>query len=495
MNAIPSLTEKSAGAIISFAIGDALGWPNEFRSENTSYNKNYISQFKEWKKRAGGRYWSHTEIIAPGEYSDDTQLMLSVARSLLSGKNWNEYFKTYELPFWKKYERGGGSAVLRAASLWDKKIAPWRDKEKMKYFYAGGNGAAMRILPHVIFNLSTDGFKNIYNDVVENAITTHGHPRAVIGALCYAYALYYSLKKDKTLSYGELISEVLINHEEWGRFPENLDTEWLDFANKFYNYEKEWYNSLEINLENLKTIKEAVLLGLLDTETETLKSIQAFNKKVNGAGDIAAVSAIYFASKYANNPALGIKQAANSFGMDTDTIAAMTGGLLGALCGVDWIPYDWKIVQDYDALQLISECLSSSNGQKILQEHISNVNAEYEWIRLSIGKARKESEMVIQCGKTGEVFIEKYITALGQTLYIKAYSRTETSAKKSGTETIKINDTKLKSTIIEDTNCNISLLTLLDIHDLKNQGKSVHEISKTLNIDEEIVKKILVTLK
>ncbi|MGN0813400.1 MAG: hypothetical protein ACI4MQ_07830 [Candidatus Coproplasma sp.] len=36
-------------------------------------------------------------------------------------------------------------------------------------------------------------------------------------------------------------------------------------------------------------------------------------------------------SKYANNPALGIKQAANLFGADTDTIAAMTGGLMGKL--------------------------------------------------------------------------------------------------------------------------------------------------------------------
>ena len=88
MNIIPILNEKSKGALVSFAVGDALGWPNERRAMSSSYNKNYISNFKEWQKKSGGRYWWHNEIIMPGEYSDDTQLTLAIARSLLSGQKW-----------------------------------------------------------------------------------------------------------------------------------------------------------------------------------------------------------------------------------------------------------------------------------------------------------------------------------------------------------------------------------------------------------------------
>ena len=195
MNAIPDKKEKGKGAVIAFAIGDALGWPNERRSAALPYNKNYISNFKKWNRRSGGRYWSHSETILPGEYSDDTQLMLSISRSLLSGSDWAEYFTKHELTFWRQYERGGGSAVLRAADQWSKGKKPWEDKENRAYYYAGGNGSAMRILPHVIKGAGLSDFKIIYDEIVKDSMLTHGHPRAILGALCYAYAVYYLLLK------------------------------------------------------------------------------------------------------------------------------------------------------------------------------------------------------------------------------------------------------------------------------------------------------------
>lgn len=70
----------------------------------------------EWNRRAGGKYWPHEEKILRGEYSDDTQLIIATARSLLRGRQWSNFFRQAELPAWLKYERGGGGATKRAGT-------------------------------------------------------------------------------------------------------------------------------------------------------------------------------------------------------------------------------------------------------------------------------------------------------------------------------------------------------------------------------------------
>lgn len=490
MNIIPTLSEKSKGTLISFAIGDALGWPNERRSASIAYNKNYISEFKEWNKKSGGRYWNHNETILPGEYSDDTQLTLAITRSLLSGQKWDEYFTKYELPYWKHYERGGGSAILRAASLWSNNIFPWKGKENNRYFAAGGNGAAMRIIPHVIFHLHENNFEIIADEATEDALITHGHPRAILGALCYAYAVYYSLLKSDTLNYGELIFELVNHADRWSKFPKKISEDWLILANENYNYEAEWNKTVDNILHSLEYVSNAVQLGMLDSETETLSAIGCFDKKVNGAGDIAAISAIYLASKYANNPQLGIKQAANLFGADTDTIAAMTGGILGSLCGVEWLPYEWKTVQDYNCFELMAECLLTENGSIILKDYIATQKQDGMWVRLPIGKAKFINDRTISCGKTGQVQITKYLTVLGQSIYVKEYSRIE--KKNIGKiESCKLSISKLKKLFSESSDYDISISKLLEILEMKSAGSTLQEISSKVSLSEEIIKKII----
>ena len=101
-----SKKEKYTGALIGAAIGDALGWPNEQNSKNIRKNRNSIRTYVEWNRRAGGKYWPHEEKICAGEYSDDTQLIIATARSLLRGRQWSNFFRQAELPAWLKYERG-----------------------------------------------------------------------------------------------------------------------------------------------------------------------------------------------------------------------------------------------------------------------------------------------------------------------------------------------------------------------------------------------------
>ena len=105
--------EKAQGALLASAIGDALGWPYEFNSGNQSRCNNQDDRFVSWKRKNRIPFW-HVETIEKGNYSDDTQLMLAVARSLLS-EDWIKMFTSIEYPFWLEYERGAGRAVNRAA--------------------------------------------------------------------------------------------------------------------------------------------------------------------------------------------------------------------------------------------------------------------------------------------------------------------------------------------------------------------------------------------
>ena len=100
---IPTQIEKCKGAMLATAIGDALGWPNEPRSKNRIEKPKVNDFFVEWTRSCKEPRW-HDERILPGEYSDDTQMTLSVARSIIVG-DWERFLAEKELPFWLRYER------------------------------------------------------------------------------------------------------------------------------------------------------------------------------------------------------------------------------------------------------------------------------------------------------------------------------------------------------------------------------------------------------
>lgn len=159
-----------------------------------------------------------------------------------------------------------------------------------------------------------------------------------------------------------------------------------------------------------------------------LTELECFTK-VNGAGDVAALAAIYLSSRYANNPSLGIKIPAFSYGADTDTIASMTGGLLGMLSGTSWIPIEWQIVQDYDCLIRMAELLLANNKKEIAGENSAKAGVQkIPWTLTPIGKMKLVDSKHVPNGKNGDVIIEKWQTMLGQVLYTKTFQRMELSA-------------------------------------------------------------------
>lgn len=78
------LLDKTRGVFIGEALGDALGAPHEFRyHKNNEYNGILHHRFK-----FNARYQS-TRWMVPGQTTDDTEMTLTLARSLIRNKGYN----------------------------------------------------------------------------------------------------------------------------------------------------------------------------------------------------------------------------------------------------------------------------------------------------------------------------------------------------------------------------------------------------------------------
>jgi len=436
---------KAVGSMLGAACGDALGWPNERvgKSKAPKQPQARLHEFRRWTRRSGGRFFPHEEIIKAGEYSDDTQLILCLSRSLLKGEKWFEFYTQVELPFWSLYERGGGGATKRAVKSWQDGIEPWspnrKPQEVKRYFEAGGNGVAMRALPHALY-LCDEDFGKVATSIFMDGLTTHGHPRALLGAIAYGYALWVSLRKKKKLGYGELIKEIITNEAEWSAIPAlgSISQDWLIQAQKYLkDYEKLWLSTKKEILTYLAICKSELSKGALSFDDDTLKKLQCFNKQISGAGTVATVASVYLASRYAADPLNGVIKAAFAIGSDTDTIASMAGGLLGCINGSDWLSQVKDKIQDYSYLEKTALKLSTRQTEKVSNYEPIKKTVLKTWtnkvisapdsneLTLPDGRIAKVNHGQDQIGHSGKykVKFRRLITSDGQTIYINKISK------------------------------------------------------------------------
>ncbi len=338
--------ERVLGLIWGAAAGDALGWPQELRSSIVGGQKakDTLSpqpHYRDWERYAGSRFsGKYRDPVGRGQYSDDTQLLCAVGRSLLSGDEWYERLTRVELPAWKVYQRGGGGAVLRAATAWAEGRAPWvtgksaRQRESVEqYRNAGANGVAMRIAPHVVW--WTDD-QDLAVNVLRDGLATHGHPRALVGALLYAGALRAALRSKETLQYGGLIesSRDALADDQWAA--SLLPPEWGE-KRAVEAFRAAWRAALDESAEGLNIIERSLARGAMSDPEEVLRDLGCVDSPVSGAGTVTALGAIYIASRAAARPMSGLLMAAFLRKADTDTLASMTGAMLGALHGPHWL--------------------------------------------------------------------------------------------------------------------------------------------------------------
>lgn len=338
-NEIPSF-DRFEGALLCSTIGDALGWPTEFLKSVNGHKPPFhlpVKDFVSWKKLVGGKWWGYEERIEQGEYSDDTQLALAVARSIAeTGEFEPERFAYEELPLWLQYERGGGRSVKTAARRLVGKNADWRrnfyKQGDLDYKTAGANGAAMRNLPIALVNVNNE--PRLIRDSFINAIITHGHPRAILGAILFALVIKYTLSASSGITTASLIEYLRDGMHNIGKAiaEDERITAWIrswEQGHEGQPFRYSFRQAYQEVLEYLKNIPQYINAD----NTSYYTAVGAFAPATKGSGLATVCVAIYLFLKYLEQPEMALITAVNMLGSDTDTIGVFIGGLLGAYHG------------------------------------------------------------------------------------------------------------------------------------------------------------------
>ena len=352
---------KAEGAFRAFAAGDAVGWPQETEQNVRGGTDVPRIEFRSWTRRSG-RHRRYEETIGAGEYSDDTQLMLAVARkSTNHGPDWCKAFTRVELPRWTVYERGGGSATKRAARAWLGGRPPWRSSETgavRRYFDADGNGAAKRVLPHALVLAGHEDPAGLARDVVRDGAATHGYHRALVGATVSACGAWSLMRRNRKLRFGEYLDLLIDEHDAWGGLPYGArrGEAWRAVARRALDepYGRLWERTADKMRRLLEQAHMETRAGALADDRAVLADVGCFGR-LKGAGSVTAAGAGYLASRHAAQPAQGVLGVAVEQRGDTDTLAAVTGGLLGCLAGDEWLPVPWREVQDAGYLRYVAD--------------------------------------------------------------------------------------------------------------------------------------------
>jgi len=179
LSEISEISERARAAFIGMAIGDAMGATVEFMTALEIQARYGI--FKE----IIGAGWLR---LKPGQVTDDTEMALCIARAIVEVQGWSLEAIARNFANWLKSRpvdcgdtcRKGIRAYILAGTL----EAPLNE-------WDAGNGAAMRILPVVLYSLPDEHLLKKY--ALEQAHLTHNNPVSDAACLCLGTMLHQAL--------------------------------------------------------------------------------------------------------------------------------------------------------------------------------------------------------------------------------------------------------------------------------------------------------------
>lgn len=301
--------------------------------------------------------------LPAGTYSDDTQLRLCVSRSIRANGAFDvEAFAKVEVTSWQGYCLGAGIGSKAAAANLSRRGVNWFSNffvtDRQKYVSAGGNGAAMRIQPHV---WSANGsVEDMALRVLRDSIVTHGHTHGFCGALFHALCLWGTLATNSLPSLKTARQFVAF----MGKIPVLLekDNELASFWKPAWEREAgqtlvEAIRRFQAEAQrDLDLVEKALSVAADQSYHEVLERLGCLTDKFRGSGFKTSLAAL--ALSLIHSPT-GVERAlvrsANELESDTDTIATMAGALLGCLVQHEptWKIQDVKYLRE-EALRMVS---------------------------------------------------------------------------------------------------------------------------------------------
>jgi len=282
--------------LLGVAVGDAVGVPVEFKSRGDLSNDPVTGM---------RGYGSHRQ--PPGTWSDDSSLTFCLAEMMckkydlqdLANRfiNWKTY--SYWTPHNEVFDMGIGTAAAidRLASGIDPRQAGGSSAD------SNGNGSLMRILP-ILFLVKDLGIDRRFLMINAVSSLTHRHVRSVLS--CFIYI---------EIAIGLLSGKEKFEAYRWacGNVISFLDTSAVCTDEERKNFSR-------------------ILSGTIREEEE---------QNIRSSGYVlhtleASIWCLLNTGSYE-----GAVLKATNLGSDTDTTAAVTGGLAGLLYGWQTIPEEW----------------------------------------------------------------------------------------------------------------------------------------------------------
>lgn len=284
--------------ILGHAIADAMGVPVEFGNRKT-LAENPVTGYQ--------GYGSHP--VPAGTWSDDTSMTLATLDSLVEGLDYADMME--------KFCRWEDEAAYTATGLFfDIGITTSYSLENYRRGHElwscgrrgegdNGNGSLMRIIPAALYakyKMEGETLEDKMEVIHRVSALTHGHPRSKMACGIYTMILWALMdSKDKSAVMSAL-SAAKAYYENNGEF----EQEWKHFS-RLINPDFAETPEDEISSSGyVVSTLEAALWCLLNTDSYSACVLKAVN-----------------------------------LGDDTDTVAAVAGGLAAAIYGMEGIPEVW----------------------------------------------------------------------------------------------------------------------------------------------------------
>jgi ADP-ribosylglycohydrolase len=309
-------TARVTGIVVGAAVGDALGAPFEFREAGT-FRRHFPTLLGDGVPGAanemvgGGSFgW------APGEFTDDTQMAMVLADSLLEHGRYAPDHLWEGWRVWAATSSDVGSTIRAALQH-----PGWREVQHRHVDWTAGNGALMRAFPLSVATLGLDD-RVARRVVLHQAAMTH-HSPAAGWAAWLAVAMQRAAARtggagssardaalDAALAALDVELEVLASHapDHVARFRAVLDEDWEPTGPAAAASASVFGGELPVNGSAWTCLAQAVW---------AVRTQPTFADAVVAVVDL---------------------------GKDTDTVACVTGAIAGAVHGLDAIPTRWRRV-------------------------------------------------------------------------------------------------------------------------------------------------------